>query len=243
MRHRSLPASTEAVVFDWYGTLARPSRKDVWAQLPAMIVEAGGWVSYAALEEWDAGHPVAHRKHSTDEAAHRQWQRSRLVALLKRCRLEGAAADGVIAQIEAARSERSIELFDDVVGVLMDMSSDGFKLALCSNWEDWDLAAHVQRSQIADYFDVLLCSASFGYRKPHPTVFNSLCRDLGVKPSRIAFVGDSWRDDVEGARSAGMYAIHLARGTCDAPLHHSVPCVQSLRQLVSPPSDTDCSAP
>ncbi len=49
---------------------------------------------------------------------------------------------------------------------------------------------------------------------------------------RIAFVGDSWHDDVEGAVNAGLRAVHLARGGCCEQVDHGeAQCVGDLRQL------------
>ena len=43
--------------------------------------------------------------------------------------------------------------------------------------------------------------------KPHPEMFLSASRALGLPPERLAMVGNHYYRDVEGARAVGMTAI------------------------------------
>lgn len=47
--------------------------------------------------------------------------------------------------------------------------------------------------------------------KPDPSLFQQAARRLAMDPAAILHVGDSVREDVEGARSAGMKARWLKR--------------------------------
>jgi putative hydrolase of the HAD superfamily len=46
-----------------------------------------------------------------------------------------------------------------------------------------------------------------GVAKPDPRVFDDAIRAMGVDPGRIAYVGDSYVNDVGGARNAGLVPI------------------------------------
>jgi FMN phosphatase YigB (HAD superfamily) len=46
-----------------------------------------------------------------------------------------------------------------------------------------------------------------GYAKPDPRIFADAIAALDVEPSRIAYVGDSFVNDVGGARNAGVVPI------------------------------------
>ena len=50
-----------------------------------------------------------------------------------------------------------------------------------------------------------------GRIKPHPSIFVAALRALGVTAEETAMVGDSYEDDIEGARALGMRAILLDR--------------------------------
>lgn len=55
--------------------------------------------------------------------------------------------------------------------------------------------------------DFVMSSADYGFRKPHPQLFNTAIAKLGCKPSETWFVGDTLTDDIVGAKNAGMIPI------------------------------------
>ena len=48
-----------------------------------------------------------------------------------------------------------------------------------------------------------------GVAKPDPAIFTFALDVLGLGPERVAYVGDSVRNDVQGAQAAGLVALHL----------------------------------
>jgi len=77
-------------------------------------------------------------------------------------------------------------------------------------------------------------SSDHGLMKPHPSIFSSALQLLGVGPSEAVMVGDSVRQDIEGALNVGMRAILLNRGDNAAPAvigDERVPVIRSLREL------------
>ena len=50
-------------------------------------------------------------------------------------------------------------------------------------------------------------SSEVGWRKPAPQIFAAALDALGVEASRCAMVGDRRREDIAGARAAGMATI------------------------------------
>jgi putative hydrolase of the HAD superfamily len=48
--------------------------------------------------------------------------------------------------------------------------------------------------------------------KPGPEIFNMALGELGLSAEQALMVGDTWLDDVEGARSLGIRTLHLRRG-------------------------------
>jgi putative hydrolase of the HAD superfamily len=61
------------------------------------------------------------------------------------------------------------------------------------------------------FFSVIVDSALAGLRKPDPAIYGLAARALGLPPSRILHVGDSWERDVAPAANAGMQTAWLAR--------------------------------
>ena len=59
--------------------------------------------------------------------------------------------------------------------------------------------------------DCAIGSRDFGRTKPHPEIFRHALAQLGVEPEEAAMIGDSYEDDIEGARALGMQAFLLDR--------------------------------
>lgn len=65
---------------------------------------------------------------------------------------------------------------------------------------------------LGEAFDHMLFSNEVGFAKPDPRMYGRLIEAAGVEATYITHVGDNYLADVEGARSLGMNAIHLASG-------------------------------
>lgn len=59
----------------------------------------------------------------------------------------------------------------------------------------------------AGEFEFIMSSADYGVRKPHPLIFLTAARKLGLAPNDVWYVGDSIQHDIQGAKSAGMTAV------------------------------------
>lgn len=120
-------------------------------------------------------------------------------------------------------------VFPDVVPALEVLRQGGYRLAVLSNW-DTRLRPLLQALRLADFFEVLVISGEVGWHKPDPRLFAHAARQLGLPPRQILHVGDSWAEDVGGARRAGWQAVWLARNSLvtGAPGPDTVP---SLREL------------
>jgi putative hydrolase of the HAD superfamily len=124
----------------------------------------------------------------------------------------GGAGDevGRIAREIVDRWEHAhhFELYDDVVPVLAELRAAGLRLGLVSNTSR-DLDKFVRHFGID--VDAWISSGAHGKVKPSPLIFAAALDLLGVAASDAVMVGDSLRDDVEGARAFGMRGILLDR--------------------------------
>jgi putative hydrolase of the HAD superfamily len=88
--------------------------------------------------------------------------------------------------------------------VLSALCTRGFRLGVISNITSRAMApCKLAEYGIADFFQVVLTSAEFGWRKPNPRIFRAAARALEVSPAQCAYVGDTVSRDVSGARRAG----------------------------------------
>ncbi len=80
----------------------------------------------------------------------------------------------------------------------------GFRLGVISNIYSRGAVPHnLTRYALMEYFEVVLASSVFGWRKPNTRIFLEASRLLGLSPSACAYVGDTVSRDVVGAHRAG----------------------------------------
>lgn len=58
-------------------------------------------------------------------------------------------------------------------------------------------------------FDRIFLSFELGHRKPERAAYAAVAREMGVDPASILFFDDTL-DNVEGARDAGLQAVHVS---------------------------------
>ncbi len=63
----------------------------------------------------------------------------------------------------------------------------------------------------SEYWDLAITSEDSGYLKPHARAYQYLSQKLNLLPSEILYVGNSYRNDIEGAKKAGYWAAFFAR--------------------------------
>jgi HAD superfamily hydrolase (TIGR01549 family) len=99
-------------------------------------------------------------------------------------------------------------LFEDALPVLEDLRGRGLRIGLVSNGAR-DLDAFAAHHGLV--VDAAVGSRAHGRVKPDPSIFEAALRALGAAADETAMVGDSYEDDIEGARALGMRAILLDR--------------------------------
>jgi beta-phosphoglucomutase-like phosphatase (HAD superfamily) len=65
----------------------------------------------------------------------------------------------------------------------------------------------LQRAGIRALFDVIVFSSDYGYVKPSPSLFSKTIEALAMERTQIAFVGDSLRRDIAGAKAVGLATL------------------------------------
>ncbi|MDR2862426.1 MAG: HAD family hydrolase [Puniceicoccales bacterium] len=85
----------------------------------------------------------------------------------------------------------------------------GYRVAALSN-ADSRMRTALEELRLAPYFEKILTSAELGVSKPDAKAFHALASAMGVAAVDVLHVGDSLREDVDGAREAGMRGAWLA---------------------------------
>jgi putative hydrolase of the HAD superfamily len=125
------------------------------------------------------------------------------------------------------------ELYDDVPEVLRELSSQGLRIGLISNTHRC-LASFQTHFELQGLIRATVSSSQHGFMKPHPSIFRAALQLIDVEPAEGVMVGDSVRQDVEGAMRAGMRAVLLHRGNSAPPAlanELGAPVIRTLREL------------
>lgn len=127
--------------------------------------------------------------------------------------------------VEVLMSSLRFRAFPDAPVALSAMKELGLVLVVTSNW-DVSLPGVLERVGLAAHLDGVVTSAGVGAAKPDPAIFREALRVAGATAEETIHVGDNSRDDVEGARSAGIDAVLLVRPggavSADVPQIHSL---------------------
>jgi len=77
--------------------------------------------------------------------------------------------------------------------------------------------------------DFLVISEAVGAEKPSPEIFRAALAEAHVRPRDAVMIGDSWANDVLGARGAGIRPVWFNRFGRPRPTRHRVAEVRSFR--------------
>lgn len=101
--------------------------------------------------------------------------------------------------------------------LLRHLRARGKRTAIVSNNLAREQRAKIARIGLEGLFDAVVVSDEVGAVKPDPRIFRETLDRLGCRPGSAVFVGDSWNDDVRGARAAGIRPVWFNRSRAPLP--------------------------
>ena len=119
------------------------------------------------------------------------------------CRAYGVtiSAAGLMTYITGAGAPRPA-----MVEAIRRIRARGLKAGALTN--NWVTEAEHPPHRAREHFDVFVESSVVGMRKPDPRIYQLACRELGVEPSRAAFLDDIG-SNLKPARALGMATIKV----------------------------------
>lgn len=211
-------ARVDTVCLDLDGTLVdtvsgwHEAFAECWPELLA-IRPALARIESSASAYDDYLRPYMHDAHVA--AGEGEWSDEFVRAGFRRLvALDGAPADQAAnavadAYIEGANAH--MRLFPEVADALTRLRERA-RLGLISNGLVRDQEAKIERTAIADRFDVIVISQAVDLVKPDPAIFQYALDRLDARPDRALYAGDNPEHDIVGARAAGMLAVWVHRG-------------------------------
>jgi putative hydrolase of the HAD superfamily len=156
----------------------------------------------------------------------------------RRCGYQPSAAQlhsacEVRTEVEG-RYARSLR--DDALTTLDWLRRHGLRVGVVSDCTH-ELPESWPRLPVARFVDATVFSVLIGHRKPHLSLYQSVCRQLGIEPSEAIYVGDGGSNELTGAIAAGIPAIRLVTEDAAAALVYDAepawtgPVIHSLTTL------------
>ncbi|HKC23448.1 MAG TPA: HAD-IA family hydrolase [Thermoanaerobaculia bacterium] len=123
----------------------------------------------------------------------------------------GETPEALLAELVAYFADESHwAVYPDARAVIGELKARGLTLLVISNW-DSSLPALLHRLELAPLFDFVVVSAVVGHSKPSGRIFEEALRLVELPAPAVLHVGDSLKDDYDGARAAGLAALLLDR--------------------------------
>ena len=119
--------------------------------------------------------------------------------------------------------------YPEVTEVLSSLASE-YTLIIASGTPSELLQFLLQ--DIKPYFTRIFSSVSHYRQLKSPDFYLGICEEMGVKPSQVIHVGDSWQFDFLNSRQAGIHAFYLDRARSDH--QESISDLTQLKHLLLP---------
>jgi FMN phosphatase YigB (HAD superfamily) len=102
-----------------------------------------------------------------------------------------------------------IVLCDGALETVRGVKERGYRTGLISNtnFSRRDHELDLDNFGLTPYIDFRIYSSDFGFRKPHPGIYEEGLKMIGLAANETMYVGDRYQEDVKGPQEAGMTAI------------------------------------
>jgi putative hydrolase of the HAD superfamily len=114
-----------------------------------------------------------------------------------------------LAEIFRGISRYRLQLYPEVKAVL-DELRPRFKLAAVSDAQSVWAIPEMKAVGIDSYFNPVIISSDFGFRKPDARLFEAALAEMGLEPEEVIFVGNDMYRDIFGSRQLGMKTVFFS---------------------------------
>ena len=110
------------------------------------------------------------------------------------------------AETHRAASRYRLQLYHGVEDTIKQLLPK-YHLAIISDGQTAYAVPELNAVGLFGYFDPVIVSGDFGYRKPDKRLFESALTAMKMEPSEVVFVGNDMYNDVHGAQKLGMKTV------------------------------------
>jgi putative hydrolase of the HAD superfamily len=112
----------------------------------------------------------------------------------------------LLAETHRAASRFQLQPYPGVEDTIRQLQPK-YHLAIISDGQTAYAVPELNAVGLAGYFDPIIISGDFGYRKPDERLFTAALTIMKMGPSEVLFVGNDMYRDVHGAQKIGMKTV------------------------------------
>ncbi|RNE50016.1 HAD family hydrolase [Corynebacterium alimapuense] len=223
------PATTRALIYDLDGTLVdhdAAAQAGVESWCAELGLPEGQWPRWQDIEKRWFG------RYERGEVSHLGQRIERCREFLGRSELSDDEALSLYEHYLTAY-RNNWRAFDDAHDSLTAALEAGLQVGVLTNGAEAMQLRKLDCTGLLLDGVVLLPTVELGAPKPRPEAYQRALERLGVRAAEAVMVGDSWPNDVLGARKAGMTAHYLLRAGIprDPQAPATEPVITNLTQL------------
>ena len=119
-------------------------------------------------------------------------------------------------------------IYSDVIDCLQFWQQKKVELGIISNF-DTRIYQVLELLQLKSYFTSITISSEVGFAKPEPRIFETALEKHNYQPEQAWYIGDSLREDYQGANNLKIKAFLLERDKLKLRVKNQLPNLNSLR--------------
>ncbi|MCX5905667.1 MAG: HAD family hydrolase [Deltaproteobacteria bacterium] len=114
----------------------------------------------------------------------------------------------ILAQLYRGISRKRLQLYPEVKRVLDDLQPH-YRMALISDAQPGYALPEIKAVGLDGYFDPIILSAYYGFRKPDARLFSKSLDILNLTPAEVIYVGNDMYRDIYGASRLGIKTLFV----------------------------------
>jgi putative hydrolase of the HAD superfamily len=112
----------------------------------------------------------------------------------------------LLAETHRASSRLRLQTYPDVIEVVRQLHGS-YRLSIITDGQIAYAIPELNAVGLSGYFNPIIISEHFGYRKPDRRLFMAALTDMSLNASEVVFVGNDMYRDVYGAQSLGIKTV------------------------------------
>jgi putative hydrolase of the HAD superfamily len=207
---------TKGILFDLYGTLidieTDESMEKIYRGISRFLIYQGINLRWQNLRDLYYGIMQEQRQASSEQHPEIDVEAIWDVLLARQGLASEAKRRGLkryLAQLYRGLSLKRLKRFAYVKRVLNTLRHS-YRMAIVSDAQPCFAGAEIRTVKLESYFDPLIISANYGFRKPDPRMIRLALDNIELAPGEVIFVGNDMYRDIYCARQLGIKTVFFA---------------------------------